>query len=70
MHFLIEELGDVDDLVVDIAKLAACPELGQDRGHRDPKVDALEVAHVADVLLAAPPDHREDAEIVAAIENG
>ena len=38
--------------------------------HRDPEVDPLEIADVADVLLAAAADDRQDAEVVAIVEHG
>ena len=69
MHLLVVELGDVDDLVVDIADLARAAEGIQQIRLRDAEIDALEEADVADVLAAALADDRQDAEIVAVIEH-
>ncbi len=69
MHLLVVELGDVDNLVVDVADLARAAEGVQQIRLRDAEIDALEEANVADVLAAAFADHRQDAEIVAVIEH-
>ncbi len=69
MHFLVVELGDVDDLFVEIADLARAAECIQQIRLRNAKIDALEETDVADVLAAALADHRQDTEIVAVVEH-
>ncbi len=69
VHLFIEQLGDVDDLVVDRADLVGLLEIRQQVRLRDAEIDTLEEPHVLDVLPAALADHRQDAEFVAVVEH-
>ncbi len=70
MHFFIEQLGHINDFVIDVADLVALPELIENDRLGDAEIDPFEEAHIADILPAALPDHRQDAEILAVVENG
>jgi len=69
VHLLVEQLGDVDDLVVDRTDLVGALEVGQQVRLRDAEIDALEETHVLDVLPTALADDRQDAEVVAIVEH-
>ena len=69
VHFIVGKLGDVVDLVGNVAKLARAAEFAEHARDRNAEIDALEIANVADVLRAALADDRQDAEIVAVVEN-
>ena len=69
VQLFIEELGDIDDLIVDRTDLIRALEIRQQIRLRDAEIDALEEAHVLDVLAAALPDYRQDAEFVAIVEH-
>jgi hypothetical protein len=70
VHLLVEQLGNVDDLVVDIADFAGAPEGVEQARLGDAEIDALEEADITDVLCTALADDRQDAELVAVIEDG
>ena len=70
MHLLVEQLGDVDELVVEAADFVVAPERVEQDRLGNSEVDSLEEAHVADVLPAALADDRQHAEIVAIVEHG
>jgi hypothetical protein len=69
MHLLIEQLGEIDDLVVDRADLAALAHAGEQARTGNGEIDALHEADVADVAAAARAHHRHDAQIVAVVEH-
>ncbi len=70
VEFLVEQLCDVDDLVIDAAYLIAAARRAEQDRLRDAEIDALEEAHIAEVLPAALADHRQDTEFVAVVEHG
>src|SRR5205823_1134776 len=70
VHLLVEQLGDVDDLVVDQANLVGAAEGVEQVGLRDAKIDAFEKADILDVLSAALADDRQNAKLICIVEDG
>ena len=70
MHLLVEQLGDVGDLVDEVRpELAGLGVVLQDIGLSDPHVDAAQEHHVLDVLLSPLAHHGQHAQSVTIVEN-
>ena len=70
VHFLVEQLGDIGDLVDEIgAELAGLGIVLEDVGLGDAHVDAAQEQHVLDVLLRPLAHHGQDAQRRAVIEH-
>ena len=63
VHLLVEQLGDISDLVDEVrSELAGLREIFDDVGLGDAHVDAVQEHHVLDVLRGASADDGHDAD--------
>ncbi len=70
VHLLVEQLGDIGDLVDEVrSELAGLGVVLQDIGLGDPHVDAAQEHHVLDVLLWPFAHHGQYAQSVTIVEN-
>jgi hypothetical protein len=70
MDLLVEQSRDVDDLVFGLShSLVRATEVVENARLREADVDPFQIAHVADVARAADAGDRENAQIVAVVEN-
>src|SRR5262249_41882869 len=69
MHLLAEQPGDIDDPPVKGPKFIAASKRVEEVRLRDTEIDALEEAHISDVLPSILPHQGQDAEVFALVEN-
>nr|WP_244470901.1 hypothetical protein [Microvirga massiliensis] len=62
MQLFVEELGDVDELALEISKLFALLKTGEHVLLCDPHVDARKRENIADVVNPSATDNREDTQ--------
>src|SRR5207248_2259451 len=69
MNFIVGNLRDVDELILEIAELAAAPKMAEDVADRESEIDLAQEANVTNVLDRTLADHRQDSQLVSVIEH-
>ncbi len=69
MQFLVEHLGNVDELVADVVGVVLAFEIGQRVLAHDPGVDASRQQDIGHGLHRSAPHHRQNAKIGAVVEH-
>src|SRR5258707_1977905 len=70
MHLLGKQLGNISDLAVGLAHpFVRTTEIVENAGLREADINALHIAHVANVAGSTDADDRKNTEIVAVVEN-
>ena len=70
MHLLVEQLGDINELVADVLGKILAVEIGQRVLAHDAGVDALQQQDVGDRLHRAAAHHRQNPQSGAVVEHG
>jgi len=70
VNFVIGDLGDINNLVGEVADLAGAAEVAQDIRDREAKIDSFQEPDIADVLEPAFGGYRQEFQLVAVVEDG
>src|SRR5207237_8633886 len=68
-NFIVGSLHDVDELVLEIAKLAGAAVIAEDVADREAEINPAQEANVTNVLDRALAGHRQNSQLVSVIED-
>src|SRR5262245_29890073 len=68
MNFIVGDLHDVDELVLEIAKLTGAAIMAEDIADCESEIDPSQEANITNVLHCALAHHRQNSQLVSIIE--